>query len=170
MSGSFQSIVWLGWVKALPDEMVRARPVLSVGYAWSLLNYGELEAGEARLRDAERWMDSATDKREHPEGPSDGMVVVDEVVAEKKIAAFAAPTGVGSFHLHPDVEVEQVGEREVRLRLKEGQVVRFSTDTSDMILEDSTWHPEFGLSIPSKVIRCRFEEGRQECRLSWGSV
>jgi LuxR family maltose regulon positive regulatory protein len=27
----------LGWLKALPDELVRARPVLSVAYAWALL-------------------------------------------------------------------------------------------------------------------------------------
>jgi LuxR family maltose regulon positive regulatory protein len=28
MSGGFQSITWLGWVKLLPEELVRARPVL----------------------------------------------------------------------------------------------------------------------------------------------
>ena len=58
MDNSFQSATWLGWVKALPDELIRARPVLSVGYAWALLDCGELEAGEARLRDAERWLDT----------------------------------------------------------------------------------------------------------------
>ncbi len=38
MSGSFQSIEWIGWVKELPDEVVRARPVLCVGYARAFLN------------------------------------------------------------------------------------------------------------------------------------
>ena len=47
MDGRFQAATWLGWVKALPDELVRARPVLSVAYAWALLNGGELEAAEA---------------------------------------------------------------------------------------------------------------------------
>ena len=56
------------WVKALPDELIRARPVLCVGYAWALLNGGELEASEARLRDAERWLDT----------PTAQMVVVDQ--------------------------------------------------------------------------------------------
>jgi LuxR family maltose regulon positive regulatory protein len=86
MDGSFQSATWLGWVKALPDELVRARPVLSVGYAWALLDGGELEAGEARLRDAERWLDTTADMSERPEVPSAKtcpersrrMVVVDE--------------------------------------------------------------------------------------------
>ena len=55
--------------KALPDELVRARPVLSVGYAWALMDGGELEAGEARLRDAERWLETSADSGERPEDP-----------------------------------------------------------------------------------------------------
>lgn len=59
---------WLGWVKGLPDVLIRSRPVLSVGYAWALLDSGELEASEARLHDAERWLNT----------PTDQMVVVDK--------------------------------------------------------------------------------------------
>jgi LuxR family maltose regulon positive regulatory protein len=44
-------------VKALPDDTLRFRPVLSVGYAWALLDRGELEAGEARLQDAEKCLE-----------------------------------------------------------------------------------------------------------------
>ena len=62
MDLSYQSSTWLGWVKALPDELIRTRPVLSVGYAWALLDGGELEASEARLQDAERWLDTPTDQ------------------------------------------------------------------------------------------------------------
>ncbi len=40
MDRSLQSATWRGWVKALPDELVRARPVLCVGYAWALLDGG----------------------------------------------------------------------------------------------------------------------------------
>jgi LuxR family maltose regulon positive regulatory protein len=78
MDGRFQSATWLGWVKALPDELVRARPVLSVAYAWALLNGGELEAGEARLSDAEQWLDTTADMSQRPEALSAQMVVVDE--------------------------------------------------------------------------------------------
>ena len=73
-----QTPIWLGWVKSLPDEMVRARPVLSVGYAWALLDGGELEAAEARLRDADRWLDPSANITERPDTPSAEMVVVDE--------------------------------------------------------------------------------------------
>ena len=78
MRRSRQEATLLGWLKALPDELVRARPVLSVAYAWALLASGELEGVEARLRDAERWLDTTADRRERPEAPSAEMVVVDE--------------------------------------------------------------------------------------------
>ena len=68
MDVSYQSSTWLGWVKALPEVLIRAQPVLSMGYAWALLDGGELEASEARLQDAERWLEAPTDK----------MVVVDK--------------------------------------------------------------------------------------------
>jgi LuxR family maltose regulon positive regulatory protein len=59
MDGRFQAATWLGWARALPDELVRTRPVLSAAYAWALLNSGDLESAEARLSDAERLLDSA---------------------------------------------------------------------------------------------------------------
>jgi LuxR family maltose regulon positive regulatory protein len=98
MSGSFQSTAWLGWVKALPDELVRARPVLSAAYAWAFLNAGKLEAAEARLLDAERWLDTAPDMSERPEIPlaetcperSRRMVVVDEEQFRSLPASLAA--------------------------------------------------------------------------------
>jgi len=87
MDRSFQSATWLGWAKALPDESVRVRPVLSAGYARALLDVGELEAVDPRLRDAERWLEKTAEVNqrldERPEVPSAemsdaGMVVVDE--------------------------------------------------------------------------------------------
>ena len=67
MDIGYQSSLWLSWVKMLPDELIHTRPVLSVGYGWALLDVGELEASEARLQDAERWLNE----------PTDQMVVVD---------------------------------------------------------------------------------------------
>ena len=68
----------LGWLKALPYELVRARPVLSVHYAGALLLNGELEGVEARLRDAEQWLDTKTDMGELALTSSAELVVVDE--------------------------------------------------------------------------------------------
>jgi len=87
MDGRFQAATWLGWAKAIPDELVRARPVLSVAYAWAFLNGGELEAAEARLGHAERWLETSAQSSERPEAASaqsvaemaSERVIVDEV-------------------------------------------------------------------------------------------
>jgi LuxR family maltose regulon positive regulatory protein len=60
----------LGWLKAIPDELVYFRPVLSVAYAFALFGGGEPGGVEPRLRDAERWLGTTADTA--------GMVVVDE--------------------------------------------------------------------------------------------
>jgi LuxR family maltose regulon positive regulatory protein len=67
------------WLEALPEELIRVRPVLSVGYAGALMVRGEAEGVEARLLDAERWLDTSSGQG-IPDGhrsPAE-MVVVDE--------------------------------------------------------------------------------------------
>ena len=77
---SSQAATWLKWARALPDELIRSRPVLSVWYACALLGGGELEAAEARLRDAERWLEP---------GRSGPTVVVDEEQLRSLLATIA---------------------------------------------------------------------------------
>jgi LuxR family transcriptional regulator, maltose regulon positive regulatory protein len=64
MSRSRQEGTLLGWMKALPDEVLRCRPVLSAEYAGVMLSCGLVEGVADRLRDAE--------------APPAEMVVVDE--------------------------------------------------------------------------------------------
>jgi LuxR family maltose regulon positive regulatory protein len=59
------------WLEALPDEIFRDRPVLTVGFVASLMARGELDGVEVRLRQAERWLDPTPDRAAE-------MVVVDE--------------------------------------------------------------------------------------------
>jgi LuxR family maltose regulon positive regulatory protein len=68
MDVSMQSATWLGWARTLPDDLILVRPVLSVGYAWALLDSGDLETCETWLQNAEQWL----------ERPSPEMIVVDE--------------------------------------------------------------------------------------------
>ena len=68
MNQSSQSAAWLGWVKQLPEELIRSRPVLCTQIAWGFMEASEVDASESRLRDAERCLES----------PSDEMVIVDE--------------------------------------------------------------------------------------------
>jgi LuxR family maltose regulon positive regulatory protein len=78
MARTRQEAAVRAWLEMLPDELVRVRPVLSVGFAGALLTGGELEGVEGRLRDAERWLDPATGIREGPQAPPAEMVVADE--------------------------------------------------------------------------------------------
>ena len=90
MDISYQSATWLVWAKALPDEIIRVRPVLCVGCAWALLAVGEMEASETRLRDAESWLEIAGDQA----GDSSArMVVVDKAEFRSLPAAIATARG-----------------------------------------------------------------------------
>ena len=66
------------WLEALPDELIRVRPVLSVAYAATLLEGGRVEGVDARLRDAERWLDTTADGPDEPQARATAMVVVDQ--------------------------------------------------------------------------------------------
>lgn len=58
MRRSRQEATLLSWLKALPDELIQSRPVLSVHYAGTLLLNGDLAGVETRLQAAERWLDT----------------------------------------------------------------------------------------------------------------
>ena len=59
MRRSRQEAGLLGWLQGLPDELIAARPVLSVHYAGLLLDSGQLAGAEGRLRDAEKWLEGS---------------------------------------------------------------------------------------------------------------
>ncbi len=59
MEESFQTAAWLGWVKKLPEEVIRVRPVLCTQLGRAFADAGEPEASELRLQDAERCLDGS---------------------------------------------------------------------------------------------------------------
>jgi LuxR family transcriptional regulator, maltose regulon positive regulatory protein len=65
------------WLTVIPDELVRVRPVLNIGFVGALVAGGELTGIEERLQDAERWLDTGTAGRARSENPSGEMVVRD---------------------------------------------------------------------------------------------
>ena len=83
MDLAYRSAAWLQWAQQLSEELIRAHPVLCLGYAWAMLNGGELEASELWLRAAERWIDPAPDVAAQ-------MVVVDEAQYRSLPAAIAS--------------------------------------------------------------------------------
>ncbi len=91
MYRSRQEATVLGWLQALPDELFYNRPVLSDYYAGTLLTSGKLEGVEARLRDAERWLDTNAEPDEQPLTLLAERVVMDE-------AAFRQLPGSVALH------------------------------------------------------------------------
>jgi LuxR family maltose regulon positive regulatory protein len=89
----------LDWLKALPEGVIRTRPVLSVTYAGVLLANAHLEGAEAHLRNAEEWLD-ATQTR--PEAGSTQMVVLDKEEFRRlpgSIAMYRAALALGRADL-----------------------------------------------------------------------
>ena len=99
MRQSRLGVTLLGWLRALPDELVRHRPVLSVAYASALMTGGELDGVEDRLCDAERWLDDPAHTQ--AEDPANGMVVV---AAEEfhRLPGLIAAYRAGHAHLRGD--------------------------------------------------------------------
>ena len=78
MSRNRQEAILLGWLKALPEALIRDRPVLCNLYAGALMQTGEIQAVETWLLAAERWLILPDGGRERPDGASVTMVVADK--------------------------------------------------------------------------------------------
>jgi LuxR family transcriptional regulator, maltose regulon positive regulatory protein len=102
MSRSRQEAAVLGWLKAIPDEIVRCRPVLCVENAWASLACNELDAAMDRLLDAERWLEMMAHKHDLPEDALDKMIVVDEM-AFRRLPGLIAVYRSGHAQVQGDV-------------------------------------------------------------------
>jgi len=89
MHRSYRGVTWLRWVEAIPDELVRARPVLSTGYGWSLIDSGDLEGADLRLRDTERWLADRANMDQQSEVLPNKQVDLDEQAVRNLSASLA---------------------------------------------------------------------------------
>jgi len=92
------------WLEALPDEVLRVRPVLSDAFAGSLLVRGEVEGVEERLRDAERWLGTTDGTVAGPGEGMGSMVVIDEA-AFRRLPGSVAVHRAGQALILGDVAV-----------------------------------------------------------------
>jgi LuxR family maltose regulon positive regulatory protein len=116
-----------GWLAALPDDLLRCRPVLSNAYAGVLLASGELEGVEAHLRDAERWLDTTADRagmRERPDALSGGMVVVDDEEFRRLPGSIAVHRAGLALALGHVAETESYARRALDLAPEEDHLGR----------------------------------------------
>jgi LuxR family transcriptional regulator, maltose regulon positive regulatory protein len=85
-TGTFYSQEYRKWMRALPDDEISNRPVLSTGYAWTLLDFGELDAVDTYLQNAEQYF---TPTGEVKDSASD-MIVIDDEEFQRLPATMAA--------------------------------------------------------------------------------
>jgi len=75
-------------------------------------------------------------------------------------------SGIASLHLHPDVMVEAIDDDFVVLSVA-GHIVELKFTGASILLEETSWHPEFGVSLPSKKLCCSFLGDSMSIEISW---
>jgi uncharacterized heparinase superfamily protein len=74
---------------------------------------------------------------------------------------------VAMFNLHPDVRITQTTRSSGRLQLPDGQCLRWHTQAGLVQITPSTWHPQFGMSLPSSRIVVTLHSGQSQFTLIW---
>lgn len=63
------------------------------------------------------------------------------------------------YHLHPDIMVEGINNSsQVRLQLPNGTKYTINAEGADIKVLETTWHPEFGLSVANKKLVLNFKQ------------
>jgi LuxR family maltose regulon positive regulatory protein len=115
MSRTRQEATLLGWLRALPEALVRDRPVLCNYYAGTLMQSGEMEGVDYWLQAAERWLKLIHEGRQQPDIQLSAMVVVDQEEF-RRLAGAVALHRAGYALVHGDVnETIQQARRALEL-------------------------------------------------------
>ena len=73
---------------------------------------------------------------------------------------------ISRFHLHPDVKAEIIDSHSSKLTFK-GRSIQFSSNHGKIELQESTYSPEFGLSIDNQVLAIHFTYPSLTQTFSW---
>ena len=77
---------------------------------------------------------------------------------------------VAYFQLHPNVKLESFSnERVVHLLLPQGQSVIVGVEGGRIRVEDRSWHPQFGLSVPNLCLAVDFEDQKLRTNIRWSA-
>jgi LuxR family transcriptional regulator, maltose regulon positive regulatory protein len=115
MSRSRQEVILLGWLKALPEALIRDRPVLCNLYAGTLMQTGVMEGVDAWLLAAERWQTPMDEGREVPGTPYSAMIIVDQEEFRRLLGAMAIHRAEQALILGKVDETIQHARRELDL-------------------------------------------------------
>ena len=91
---------------------------------------------------------------------SPGALAVEDAVTSPAAAA-------ARYHLAAGVIATLASEREGTIVLPTGAVIRWASEGGAVRLDQSTWHPEFGQSIPTTCLVVPLAGGRARLTLTW---
>jgi uncharacterized heparinase superfamily protein len=75
---------------------------------------------------------------------------------------------VGRFHFNPDIEVKADNSFKTGLLgLRSGRYLKWEVFKGRATINDSTYHPEFGLTIPNKCLEVAFTSPETDVVFSW---
>ncbi len=104
-----QEAIMFGWLKVLPDDVVRSSPVLSVFRGYMFGVSGDLDAWEARLDDAERALAAAPDGSPAPWAQTDELRTLPASVAMYRASLAQARGDVAGTAHHARVALDLSG-------------------------------------------------------------
>ena len=73
---------------------------------------------------------------------------------------------IGYLHLHPDIEILNVSDDEIQLASGDYNLY-IKVCGADVSIEDTTWHPEFGIIIKNKKLSFSFKQSTMSIAFTW---
>ncbi|AZQ85449.1 alginate lyase family protein [Colwellia sp. Arc7-635] len=75
----------------------------------------------------------------------------------------------GYLHLHPDIEVVSNSPTDCTLKSTNHEI-KVEVSGASLTVEDSTWHPEFGVVISNKKLRLEYKKSQVTYRINWKAL
>jgi uncharacterized heparinase superfamily protein len=76
---------------------------------------------------------------------------------------------VGYLHLHPEIEIISNSDTGCTLKSNNHEI-KLVVSGANLTVEDSTWHPEFGVVIANKKLRLEYQQAKVIYRINWKSL
>lgn len=73
---------------------------------------------------------------------------------------------VGYLHLHPDIKVLSVTDAQVLLTSRDYDIC-MKVSGANVLIEDTTWHSEFGISIDNRKLNFLFTKSTMSIAITW---
>ena len=93
-----------------------------------------------------------------------GITIKDVVEGPHQVA-------ISRFHFHPKVDIKfSSGNTKCMVQLPSGEALNLYIEKGQGQLESSTWHPRFGVSLPSTCLVVRLQKNTSAVRFCWDNA